>query len=471
MRLILLAAVASGSELPTAGFQQCDRECRFKFGFYDRNITGVRIGALKHNDSWGRFCRCYRQDNTSEQVVISESIPRVSHKPWDDAEFWCGAGNGTDPGFDTDYVCALNSTGLVHTTTRAAASAKGEAVVHCGRCAACSHPSDVRVLYDTRRFITTEMTRCAAKFAKPSILGGDRSLADLRKCFRDAKISFDEARRFAGSGPTCMECWTDNIQCDSSQCSTDPSCIAKFINPNNTGAFAGCLRCDENHCGAEFIRFARPEQPPPARARTLCSGTEARIATPLTRGTRPASQVRGRQPTVRRHRLRHRAPDERGLPTRLVLAVLAVPHRLRPGGRGVQPEVRDPGAGLRRPTGRLVSRRHVRTAGGRRYGRRARMRRGTEALPAGPRLALARDRGERASAPCSNKSRPLAGHCGRRAAGPGLAAAPLRENNFFCIIQNFGVRVIAVSLDSRRTLSTVYTATGVSVTTKWQLLL
>ena len=345
MRLILLAAVASGSELPTAGFQQCDRECRFKFGFYDRNITGVRIGALKHNDSWGRFCRCYRQDNTSEQVVISESIPRVSHKPWDDAEFWCGAGNGTDPGFDTDYVCALNSTGLVHTTTRAAASAKGEAVVHCGRCAACSHPSDVRVLYDTRRFITTEMTRCAAKFAKPSILGGDRSLADLRKCFRDAKISFDEARRFAGSGPTCMECWTDNIQCDSSQCSTDPSCIAKFINPNNTGAFAGCLRCDENHCGAEFIRFARPEQPPPrARSHALLRDrgahrhpSDPRDPTRLAGARAPTDGPPASSPTSRARRTRSANKAGTG---RARSATPPAARRTRRATRGARPRCR-----------------------------------------------------------------------------------------------------------------------------------
>ena len=150
----------------------------------------------------------------------------------------------------------------MRTATRAEASASGESVVHCGKCAACSHPSDVRVLYETRHFITTELTRCSAKFAKPSILGGDHNLDHLRSCIKDAKINFDNTRRFVvgggGSdvGPTCMDCWTDNIMCDSTQCSTNPHCIEKFIHPNNTGAFSGCLKCDEEHCGAEFIRCA-----------------------------------------------------------------------------------------------------------------------------------------------------------------------------------------------------------------------
>ena len=128
--------------------------------------------------------------------------------------------------------------------TRAEASASGVPVVHCGRCSACSHPSDVQILYDTRHFITTAMTRCAAKFAEPGFLGGDKDLDRLRSCLVEANITFDNTRRLnvsgnAGFGPTCMDCWTDDIMCDATQCNTDPACIEKFINPNNTGAFAG----------------------------------------------------------------------------------------------------------------------------------------------------------------------------------------------------------------------------------------
>lgn len=242
-------------------FEQCDRECRWTLGFYDRNVTGVRVGHLGHEDPLGRHCRCFLNG-----VEVREKIHRITTKAWDDADFWCGpGGNGTDAGFNTSFVCVLdNSTQQqVRTTTTAEAHAQGDAIVHCGKCAACSSPSDVRVLYSTRHFITTEMTKCAAKFAKPKLLGGDHNLDHLRACLTNASITFDNTRRFVDPsgrkgdiGPTCMECWTDNIMCDSTQCATDPHCIEKFIRPNNTGAFSGCLKCDEEHCGAEFIRCA-----------------------------------------------------------------------------------------------------------------------------------------------------------------------------------------------------------------------
>ena len=280
-------------------FQQCDRECRWHFGFYDRGVTGVRVGALGNNNSLGRSCRCYKDGQ-----VLSASMPRTSLKQWDDADFWCGS--NTSAGFHTDYVCVLDKghAGGVRTTTRAAAQVASDTVIHCGKCAACSRPADVRVLYSTRRFITTEMTRCAAKFAKPSILGGDHDLTHLRTCLLAANISFDNTVRFdggdtnratgsrddqghdqghdrgdrgnLGNGPTCMDCWTDNIMCDSVQCCTDPSCIAKFIDPHNTGAFAGCLKCDEKHCGAEFIK---------------CAGANRRSAGIASDIARPASEL------------------------------------------------------------------------------------------------------------------------------------------------------------------------------------
>ena len=251
-----------GTSHQVVDFQQCDRECRWQFDrFYDRAVTGTRVGALGRNDSWGRYCRCFRNGLPMND---SNLIKRVTKKAWDDAEFWCGpGGSSTDPGFNTSFVCVLDSNAPrgVRTSTVRNASRKLEAVVHCGKCAACSSPSDVKVLYDTRHFITTEMTRCAAKFAKPNFLGGDHDLKRLRACLRAANITFDSATRFNdgtnnGFGPTCMDCWTDNIMCDSAQCSTNPYCIEKFLNPNNTGAFSGCLKCDENHCGAEFIRCA-----------------------------------------------------------------------------------------------------------------------------------------------------------------------------------------------------------------------
>lgn len=256
---VLLLQIVSGTDV--IDFQQCDRQCRFQFGFYDRSITGERVDVLSHKNPFGRYCKCYKTNNGTNKTVIGKRLERSTLKPWDDEDFWCGAGgNSTNPGYNTSFVCVkLNDTNEVMTTSRKLANPKN--IIHCGKCSACSRPKDVQVLYDTRHFITTEMTRCAAKFAKPSILGGDNNLDHLRECLYKANITFDNKIRLKtltnnGNGPTCMDCWTDNIMCDSTQCNTNPSCIEKFINPNNTGAFSGCLKCDEKHCGAEFIRCA-----------------------------------------------------------------------------------------------------------------------------------------------------------------------------------------------------------------------
>ena len=240
-------------------FQQCNRQCRFQFGFYDRDITGIRVGVLNNPNKLGRHCNCYKNDTKIGNVL------RSTLKPWDTEEFWCGTGgnSSTNQGFNTTFVCVQDPTSFnnIKTTTFTKAKKNNQSIIHCGKCSACSRPSDVRVLYNTRHTITTDMTRCAAKFAKPKIFGGDPSLQDLKKCLRLANITFDDTIKWntstnQGNGPTCMECWTDNIQCDSTQCNTNPSCIEKFINPNNTGAFSGCLKCDEQHCGSNFIRCA-----------------------------------------------------------------------------------------------------------------------------------------------------------------------------------------------------------------------
>ena len=70
-----------------------------------------------------------------------------------------------------------------------------------------------------------------------------------------------------------MDCWTDNIMCDATQCSTDPDYIRKFINPSNTGAYAGCLKMKYDNSttgGAEFIRWKRPRRTC-WRSRTACT--------------------------------------------------------------------------------------------------------------------------------------------------------------------------------------------------------
>eukprot|EP00941_MAST-03F_sp_MAST-3F-sp1_P004774 g4774.t1 len=234
-------------------YQQCYRECRWKYGFFDRSITGIRTGAFGNDNSWGLHCRCLRNG----EKIPGDDIDRTSTKPWDDSEYWCGPGDGT--GFKTPYVCVLDSSVSIgyKTTTRKDAAARSETILHCGKCSACSHPDDMKVLYNTRHNITTDLTACSTKFARPELLNGDHSLSHLKQCMRESGVTFDDTRRFSGpNGPNCMECWTDNIMCDVVQCWSNPDCLKKFIDPTNPGALAGCVKCDETHCGAEFIKCA-----------------------------------------------------------------------------------------------------------------------------------------------------------------------------------------------------------------------
>ena len=132
-------------------------------------------------------------------------------------------------------------------------------MLHCGECAACSTLHDLDVLNSTRTYITSKLTACAAAFAKPSWLGGHRDRPTLERCMREAGIGFSEdggAWSAPAHRPSCMDCWTDNVACDAVQCVTNPDCIWKFFDPHNSGAFAGCVKCDELHCGPEFIRCA-----------------------------------------------------------------------------------------------------------------------------------------------------------------------------------------------------------------------
>eukprot|EP00947_MAST-08B_sp_MAST-8B-sp1_P002877 g2877.t1 len=243
--LLLTLPLAAAQDPAGDDFQQCDRDCRWAHGFFNRSITGVRVGALGNKNSWGRHCKCYAADGQQ----LGDPIERQFTKNFDSADYWCG-------NFSTDFVCALDeTTGKWATTTRSQVPASAR-VLHCGKCSACSSPKDMQVLQDTRTFITTKMTKCSTAFAKPSWLGGHGDLAKLRACLVAENITFSNDRRFgdAETGPTCMDCWTDNIMCDSNACKL--SCISKFIDPTNKGNFTGCLKCDESHCGPQFIRCA-----------------------------------------------------------------------------------------------------------------------------------------------------------------------------------------------------------------------
>ena len=238
-------SLALGKDL-VEDFQQCDRDCRWVYGFYDKSITGVRVDADGYPLEFGEHCLCTR----SGEEIIGDLIRRSVPKAFDE-NFWCG-------NFSTSNVCAMNLTnGEWFTTTRDAVAEDKEDlhVLHCGACGACSSPDDLMVIWDTKAYITTKMTKCSSSFAMPKFLGGTHDLDALRTCLDEENITFDNSRSFFGpNGPTCMDCWTDDIQCDSNHCKLD--CISKFIDPNNNGKYQKCLQCDENNCGPGFIKCA-----------------------------------------------------------------------------------------------------------------------------------------------------------------------------------------------------------------------
>ena len=245
-RLAILAGAlvmcASWAREIVTDFQQCDRDCRWVNGFFNRTITGKRVDVFGLDDPLGRHCQCY--DGAGNKM--GGKIDRLVAKTFDDADYWCG-------NFSTDKVCAMKKDGTWITTTRALAASNHLHILHCGMCSACSSPSDLMVIYNTRKNITTQMTKCSTAFAKPKILGGSHDLDELRACLRAHGITFSDVP-FGENGPTCMDCWTDNIMCDSNQCKWD--CIEKFFDPNNDGKYAKCLKCDETHCGPAFIKCA-----------------------------------------------------------------------------------------------------------------------------------------------------------------------------------------------------------------------
>lgn len=286
--LVLLSAARAAQDAVNLGkdvvkdFQQCDRDCRWVYGFYEKDITGTRVNADGSEDEWfGEHCLCSR---AGRPLMEPNLIRRSVKKTWDD-RFWCGD-------FQTSNVCAMSlSTGEVGTTTRQAAAANESElhVLHCGACGACSQPDDLMVLHDTKTFITTKMTKCSIKFSMPEILGGTHDLDALTECLRNEGITFNETNSFrwdsrlqaGGPGLSCMDCWTDDIQCDAVHCKLD--CIRKFFDPNNNGKYEvsqipssfvpdpppisniylspslchqECLKCDENTCGPAFIKCA-----------------------------------------------------------------------------------------------------------------------------------------------------------------------------------------------------------------------
>lgn len=314
--VVIPATLADGRDNQTGAAHDlfsCDRQCRWFFGAFDRRIQGERL--LGERGQW--LCACTNGSTaigttpyfTNFSVMGPPTVPNGLFErqcckdgddvPWADctqptghchanvyphakpfdADYWAGT-------YTTQWLCvralpdAAPSSILMPDEMHGAClkdgdkaadaecragkarlEASGLQVLHCGRCSACSHPSDIELLYRTRESITTEITACSARwvalqhlpFAQPTLL-------DLKRCLVGRGVAFsDDGRAWPAprqGRPSCMDVWTDNILNDASLCTR--FCLTKFLRTANQGNFAKdpCLQCDEYTSGPAFIMGA-----------------------------------------------------------------------------------------------------------------------------------------------------------------------------------------------------------------------
>jgi hypothetical protein len=246
---------------------QCNRQCRNVYGV-SRGIVGTKADRIKNTDA---ACDC-----TMDGVDLGQAIYETTNTPFTgppplnttfpnaepfDNDYWCDA-------YSTPYVCAINMaesgskprTFVGSTSGGATRVPDGWTLLHCGACGACSMPSDIKIIYDTRDVITDDMTQCSTEFALSNDIpfGDPQTRGDLEECLIGKGIAFStdgRASEVCGQ-PTCMDCWVDNILNDKVLCSK--YCLNKFSNSSNAGDFVNdqCLQCDEYTSGPAFIRCA-----------------------------------------------------------------------------------------------------------------------------------------------------------------------------------------------------------------------
>ena len=303
MVFLLPAWVGTGDTL-----FNCDRQCRWYHGFFDRSINGQK---LKAEDL---MCACFRSNvsigtapyhTTDHPVTGPPTVPdgfqifdRECCKQGDDIPW----GDCTEPTgkchanvysnaklFDsaywadtyrTSWLCARNTTQAIdapphslvmssrmHTAcmvegnasadhvcreSKRELEASGLEVLHCGKCSACSSPHDLEVLNKTRNTITSEMTACSVKWVILQKTFHPPPLDALKECLTEKGIDFsNDGRAWADpvNKPTCMDVWTDNILNDASLCTS--FCLTKFLRTQNTGNFAKD-QCLQVACTMEY---------------------------------------------------------------------------------------------------------------------------------------------------------------------------------------------------------------------------
>jgi hypothetical protein len=132
-------------------------------------------------------------------------------------------------------VCGLN--GKTYPDTPSAL--KETTVLHGGSCGRCSEPSNIEVYRKTSQTLFGLTRNCAVV---NMLMGREAAAA----CFEKSGLT-----------ESCSQCWFLNMDCSLIHC-FGPCLAAKLRGTPNLvdGQLNECLRCDETHCGAPFIRCA-----------------------------------------------------------------------------------------------------------------------------------------------------------------------------------------------------------------------
>jgi hypothetical protein len=193
-------------------------------------------------DADGNACCCFREGEGA--LNYGGLIDRAFPKEFDTEDTWSGT---DDSGFDSPWACVSKGSD-VETMDKAQAIAEQREIIHCGKCAECSHLDQTIVLSNTRKWITYVMTKTSTKFAAP---WGHKNVTLLEQDLYDLAVNFSLPLGNDDRSKSCMRCWSDNIMCDAAQCVS--KCWTKFFDPTPTEE---CLKCDERTCGPEFIKCA-----------------------------------------------------------------------------------------------------------------------------------------------------------------------------------------------------------------------
>ena len=151
--------------------------------------------------------------------------------------------------FVLDEVCAFNPLNanepFVSFDTKDDAVNAGYKVVHCGKCASCSNPLDIKTYVETRQIIVEKAKKCfvVAIFGTPD---------ELTDCLHDV----------IGFSLPCTKCWTENMINDVKHClytcaEATLTGVARENNiqglGNETVRLNQCIYCDEKMSGPAFV--------------------------------------------------------------------------------------------------------------------------------------------------------------------------------------------------------------------------